>query len=224
MSVQERVTRAPIWLRLVVSALVIAGLVLLGNALIAPLLERLAPSEPIDPGTMNLMIALALVLYIMLLAVPFVPGAEIGMILLTLGGAELAPLVYLATVLSLCLAFAIGRLVPEAVIARALAWVGLTRAAELSARFETLPPAGRARALRKILHVPGLPTVIRYRYVALALAMNLPGNVVIGGGGGIALTAGLSRLFSPGKFLLTTLIAVLPVPLLIVLYDKLWVV
>jgi len=65
---------------------------------------------------------------------------------------------------------------------------------------------------------PSAPLVLRgllrYRYVALAVAINTPGNVILGGGGGLALMAGLSRLFSPLPFLLTVLIAVLPVPLL----------
>lgn len=34
------------------------------------------------------------------------------------------------------------------------------------------------------------------RYVALAVLLNIPGNVVIGGGGGIAFAAGMTRLFS----------------------------
>ena len=39
-----------------------------------------------------------------------------------------------------------------------------------------------------------LPFLLRYRYVALALAFNLPGNAVLGGGGGIAMMAGLSGI------------------------------
>jgi hypothetical protein len=58
-----------------------------------------------------------------------------------------------------------------------------------------------------------LRVLLRYRYLALALAVNLPGNVILCGGGGIALMAGLSRLFDPLPFLLTILLAVLPVPM-----------
>ena len=42
-----------------------------------------------------------------------------------------------------------------------------------------------------------LSLALRYRYVALALAVNTPGNSVIGGGGGIMIMAGLSGIFSP---------------------------
>jgi hypothetical protein len=45
--------------------------------------------------------------------------------------------------------------------------------------------------------------------------INLPGNMLVGGGGGIALVAGMTRLFSWPAFLLTVAVAVAPVPLLI---------
>jgi len=45
-----------------------------------------------------------------------------------------------------------------------------------------------------------LPLLLRHRYLALAAALNIPGNYIIGGGGGIALFAGVSRLFSVTGF------------------------
>ena len=54
---------------------------------------------------------------------------------------------------------------------------------------------------------------MRYRYPALAIAIAMPGNIVLGGGGGIALAAGLSRTFHPALFVLTVALATLPVPL-----------
>jgi hypothetical protein len=58
---------------------------------------------------------------------------------------------------------------------------------------------------------------LRHRYVALALAVNVPGNSVIGGGGGIMLMAGLSGIFAPLPTLLAIAVAVSPVPLVILL-------
>ncbi len=49
------------------------------------------------------------------------------------------------------------------------------------------------------------------------MALNIPGNTLIGGGGGISLAAGMSRLFRVWRFLLVLAIAVAPVPLIIVL-------
>lgn len=57
---------------------------------------------------------------------------------------------------------------------------------------------------------------IRYRYVAIALAVNMPGNSLIGGGGGIMIIAGLSGVFTPLATFLTIMIAVSPVPLAVV--------
>jgi hypothetical protein len=56
---------------------------------------------------------------------------------------------------------------------------------------------------------------VRFRYVALALLINLPGSSLIGGGGGILLLAGLSGLFLPKATFLTLALAVAPVPLLV---------
>jgi hypothetical protein len=54
----------------------------------------------------------------------------------------------------------------------------------------------------------------KYRYLTIALLFNLPGNYLIGGGGGISLACGISRRFSWKWFLLTVVLAVSPVPLL----------
>jgi hypothetical protein len=56
---------------------------------------------------------------------------------------------------------------------------------------------------------------LRHRYIALALVVNVPGNSVIGGGGGIMMMAGLSGIFTPAQTFLTVAIAVSPVPLAI---------
>lgn len=60
-----------------------------------------------------------------------------------------------------------------------------------------------------------MPRLLRHRYLALAVALNLPGNTLLGGGGGIALMAGLSGLYPMPAYLTTVAIAVAPVPLLV---------
>lgn len=159
-------------------------------------------------------IVVGTVVYVSLTAIPFVPGAEIGLMLLTVLGGAIAPLVYLATAFSLMIAYLAGRLLPPSLLQAVLRAVGLKRAAGFIER-----AAGMTQAeLQENLMPSSAPLVLRgllrYRYVALAVAINTPGNVILGGGGGLALMAGLSRLFSPLPFLLTVLIAVLPVPLL----------
>jgi len=51
----------------------------------------------------------------------------------------------------------------------------------------------------------------RYRYLALAVLLNVPGNAVIGGGGGIAMLVGMTRLFSFPAYIATVVLAVSPV-------------
>ncbi len=152
--------------------------------------------------------------YIVLMAIPFVPGAEIGLTLLAVLGGAIAPLVYLATATSLMLAYFIGRLLPASLLHRGLSSLGLTRAAEFVEEAARMSPEDFQFRLTSVSAPRILKPLIRFRYVALALAINMPGNVLLGGGGGIAMMAGLSRFFEPLPFLLTILIAVLPVPLL----------
>jgi len=67
-----------------------------------------------------------------------------------------------------------------------------------------------ARALR---------VAVRYRYVALAVAVNTPGNSIIGVGGGIMLMAGLSGIFSPLATVATIAVAVSSVPLAMAVFG-----
>ncbi len=62
-------------------------------------------------------------------------------------------------------------------------------------------------------------SAINFRYVSVALLVNLPGNALIGGGGGICMIAGLSRLFSTWIFALTIALAVAPVPVLVWIFG-----
>lgn len=65
-----------------------------------------------NDGLMIGVLTALLLAYALLIAVPFMPGVEIGISLLLLKGAAIAPFVYLATILGLLLAFAAGRLLP----------------------------------------------------------------------------------------------------------------
>lgn len=160
-------------------------------------------------------VLLAVGVYILLMATPFLPGAEIGLVLLTGLGASVAPLVYAATLLALSFTFALGRMVKPETTARMMDRIGLHRAADLLRRVGQTPPDARFDLLLNDLDTPWLRHCTRFRYVALALLLNLPGNVVIGGGGGLALVAGLSQVFHPLAFVATVAIAVLPVPLFV---------
>ncbi|MDG4650657.1 hypothetical protein P6F26_19615, partial [Roseibacterium sp. SDUM158017] len=114
-----------------------------------------------------------LLLYAVLLAIPFVPGAEIGLALLLVFGASMAWPVYVATVLALSIAYWVGRFASRS---------------RLPAPFRRGPPSPAISAVEDGLrHHPWLKGLMRFRWLALALLINMPGNTAIGGGGGIAM-------------------------------------
>ncbi|MGS4943981.1 hypothetical protein ACVDG3_00750 [Meridianimarinicoccus sp. RP-17] len=165
------------------------------------------------------MLVAFLVAYAVLIAVPFVPGLEIGLMLMALEGPSIAPVIYLATVSGLCLAYAAGEWIPYARLHRLFADLHMTGACRLLAAVEPLSRAERIDALRDRTPAWLRPLATRFRYVLLALLVNMPGSSVIGGGGGILFTAGLSRLFLPVPTVIAILCAVAPVPLAVWLFG-----
>ncbi len=159
------------------------------------------------------------VAYVVLLALPFVPGAEIGMALLAAFGPSIVPLIYVATITSMMLAYAIGRFLPIGMLESTLTTLRMQRAADLVARAAPLSQEERLSMLLEGQPPRILRFALRYRYIAVALAVNTPGNSIIGGGGGIMMMAGLSGLFSPVATLLTIMIAVAPVPLAVFFFG-----
>ncbi len=163
---------------------------------------------------------LAAVAYAVLIAVPFVPGVEVGLALIAMLGPGIVFLVYLCTVTGLCIAFAVGRLASLSWLAELLEGVNLIRG---SALVRTIEPMAQEERLTFLLsNAPNrlVPFLLRHRYVALAVIVNVPGNIVIGGGGGISLMAGASRLYSITGFLVTILLAVTPVPIAVLILGE----
>lgn len=175
------------------------------DALLATLREAMGPVG----------IVLAMSAYIVALALPFVPGVEIGLMIMMLYGAAGAVAAYVATIAGLGLAFAAGRLIPAQGFARLLARVGVA-----------VPDVPLDQAMRRVVAgenpsgsrwMRTLGRLLAYRYLTLGVALNLPGNSVFGGGGGIAVLCGASRQFAWPWFLLTAAVATAPVPLLVLI-------
>jgi hypothetical protein len=200
------------WLR---AALVVAPIVLvsgIGHGIVGDL-RTMASAEA--QAAISLTVAIALLVYIVLMALPFCPGIEVGLALLALGGRDVAPLVYLATVVALVLAFVVGRCFPPRALVTSLAHLRLRRAAEALRQIDSLNGERRLHLLLGHGSPWLVRLLVRHRYLALAIALNTPGNLVIGDGGGIALAAGFSRLFSVSWFVLTVAVAVAPVPIVV---------
>jgi len=58
--------------------------------------------------------------------------------------------------------------------------------------------------------------MLKHRYWVVAIALNMPGNALIGGGGGIGMISGMSRILNYPSYFLTVLIAVIPLPLIMI--------
>ncbi|MBU2934643.1 MULTISPECIES: hypothetical protein [Pacificibacter] len=160
-----------------------------------------------------------LLVYVLLMAVPFVPGAEIGISLMMLEGGALAPFVYSGTLFGLSLAYFVGRRVDCAVFKQVAMDLRLTGVSDLIDEITPLTGEQRQNFLQARLPKWVPAAVIRYKYVVLGLLLNLPGNALIGGGGGLALIAGFSGLYATKPTALTLAIAVAPVPAMVYFLD-----
>jgi hypothetical protein len=205
---------AVLWLVLLIVAAAIANLA--ADWLLAFLEVTAAPELR---NALTGVFILTLLLYVLLLAVPFVPGAEIGLFLLMALGVSAAPYVYLATVAGLLLSFFAGRYVPISMLCMVLRAVGFHRACTFMEEIGQLSHEQRSDLIRATKPGPIGAGLVRFRYLAMAIGLNVPGNSVIGGGGGIALAAGLCRVFSPVAAALTISVAVSPVPLMVYFFG-----
>jgi hypothetical protein len=207
--------------RLALKAAILLGLLVAASLAGHWLEDRLAArlTTSIDPAAPHAVVG-AVALYVVLLALPFVPGVEIGLILLAMFGASIAPVVYGATVLALFCSFLIGRLLPEASAAPLFDRLRLHRVVDGVRRMQSLPLEKRLELLVRNAPSRIVPFLLRHRYIALMMALNLPGNTLIGGGGGIGLAAGYSRLFGTGGYLAAVALGVAPVPLAVIVMGS----
>ncbi len=206
-------TRRP-WLRYVALLLAIVLLNILGGWLVAQLDFTLTP---INSDMVYSLLLVTVTVYVLVIALPFVPGIEIGLALLFVLGPAGVPLVYLCNLLALALAFLVGRLIPLHLIARLFGWLRMERARGLINEMAACPPHQRLLRVLEETSVGWARRLLMHRHLAAAVVLNLPGNAMIGGAGGIAMIAGMSHLFRFPLFILTMAIASTPVPILILL-------
>jgi hypothetical protein len=169
------------------------------------------------PEHENLMVAVfwsSVAVYVLWMAIPFVPGIELGLALMVLLGPKGVALVYFCTLLSLSLSYALGRMIPLTVFSRFLGWLHLQKARNLVLELEPLNSEEKLDFLLNAAPLKIIPYLLKHRYLMLAVALNLPGNVIIGGGGGIGLIAGMSRLCPFPRYILFVSVAITPLPIL----------
>lgn len=210
------------WLTVLSRLALIVSFIVLANIGVSLFIERL--DLQVWPSHLELLdrtALVAIILYVGLMAVPFLPGVEIGLVFMMVLGTRGIIVVYVCTLLALCISFWMGRSIPGRALVSVLLWLRLTRAADLLDEFTRVPVDGRLEFMQRRVSARPVSILIAHRYLLLALLLNMPGNVVVGGGGGLGVMAGASRLFPFPKFLLLVSVAILPGPILIVLSDQL---
>lgn len=214
--------QGPAWFAMLFRFALVALAIVLLNIGVSWVIERLEIQVwPQHLEIIDRVVLTGVILYICLMAVPFLPGVEIGLALMMMLGTKGIVLVYICTLIALAIAFGLGRVFPAPLLASFLRWLRLTRAEALLRSFDATPPEERLQFLSDKASTRVASALLKHRYLLLALLLNLPGNVVIGGGGGIAMMAGMSRLYSFPKWLLLIAVAILPGPILVVLSNAL---
>jgi hypothetical protein len=140
-------------------------------------------------------------IYAIALALPFVPGMEIGLFIMAAFGKPGVLGAWLATVIGLNLAFFIGHHFQNH------PWVQLSRERLNNTNDAEKSTMGRVR-------IWIVTQVIHYPYLLIAFVYNVPGNIILGGGGGISLAAGAAKGLTWPKFFATTVIATAGIPIL----------
>ncbi len=202
------------WLRI---ALVLAAIVLLnigGGWLVGQFEFSIRPSTS---DMIYRLVLVAALVYVLAMAMPFVPGIEIGLAIMLAMGPAGVPFVYICTLLALALAFLVGRFIPLSLIARLFAWLHLRKFSTLIGSLAARPPAEYLDVVLQQAPPGWTRRLLEHRHLAIAVVLNLPGNAMIGGAGGIAMIAGMSRLFRFPLFMLTMALAITPVPLILLL-------
>lgn len=203
--------------KLIILALLIFAANLAADWVVTALKLELRPS---NEDAVHQVLMISALVYALLIAIPFVPGVEIGLALIGMVGPGIVFLVYVSTIAGLAISFFVGRLMSLQGLINLFEGLRLANAARLLSQIEPMDSDERLRFLVSKAPSRIVPILLKHRHLALAIAINTPGNIVLGGGGGLALMAGVSRLFSIPAFLVTIAIATAPVPVAVLLFGS----
>ena len=172
---------------------------------------------PINLEQAQMLIGCLILAYAVCMMLPFMPAIELGLLLLAMLDIQGVLWLYLVTVVALITSYGIGRVIPVAMLKKLFEYLHFHRASDLLCC--TGECGEKEQIDRFIKQAPKrlIPFLLRHRYCVFAVAINTPGNMIIGGAGGIAMMSGFSRVYGFGRFVLTLLIAVSPLPILAIL-------
>lgn len=211
---QKKISKEKRFFRISIVVAIIVGLNCLGTWVGHQVNFQLFPRHD---TLLHTLVIIAVVIYILLMATPFMPGIEVGMAVMLLLGYKSALLIYLSTLLALSISYIIGRFFPLILIKKFLNWLYLFKARDLVDELEPLNQEERLILLNKKAPKKIAPFLLKHRYLTIAAILNLPGNALVGGGGGIGLVVGMSRVVPFYKYFMVVLFSVLPIPLFIYL-------
>lgn len=197
-------------LRIAMLVALILGIQVLGNWVNAQLQLELSPRENTMLDAVVLLLVLA---YTLTMALPFVPGIEIGLAIMLVYGPDVFLMVYACTQVALLLSFVAGRFVPLSRLTALAGWLQLHRMQATLACLAPLEPEKRLEFMLDCAPRHWMQKLIAHRYLALAILINMPGNAIVGGAGGIGLIAGTSRVFRLPRYVLAMALATTPVPI-----------
>ena len=153
----------------------------------------------------------AALLYALCLAIPYMPGLELGLLMMMVFGRPGVVVAYLGTLAGLSLAFQAGRLIRSRASRsqRFSGWLSRAESWDQDSQ-QVLQGSAVSRRLARFINQRGGTG----DYLLLGLLINLPGNWVLGGGGGIALVSGLTGRLRWRGFFLTVMLATCVIPIL----------
>ena len=198
------------YLKIVLFLLIVLALNISGTWLTNQINFQLFPRH--EPMLHGILLG-TIVLYVLLMTIPFMPGIEVGLALMLMLGGKGALLVYLCTLIALSISFTVGRAIPPNLVYRLLDWFHLYKASALVRQLEPLNQQERLELLNEKAPARIAPFLLRHRYLTIAAALNLPGNSLIGGGGGIGLVVGMSKIIPFHGYIALLAVAIAPVPL-----------
>jgi len=176
---------------------------------------------PRHDAMLHTIVMVSIFVYVLLMATPFMPGIEVGLAVMLLMGYKSALLIYLCTVLAVSISFIVGRIFPLQLVQSFFQWLYLEKASILVRQLALLNQPERLELLHRKAPAKFAPFLLKHRFITIALLLNLPGNALIGGGGGIGLLVGMSGIVPFYKYFIIVAVAVFPVPLCVYLQGVL---
>ncbi len=176
-----------IWL---IKVLIIALVLLYNQYASTNIIDQLG--ELVGAHGYEKVLIISLLVYASLLAFPYFPSVEIGFTIMALFGKPGIAFTYVATLIGLLFAFLVGKNLHK---------YGLENH-RVSYVFKSKITGFLAK---------------KSPFFALIMLINLPGNIVLGGGGGIALNYGITKQLNTLNFTLAIAIGVAPLPTLMML-------